>query len=283
MYSDEIGQQTNLLLLNLDSAFITAHATANKLNLDTGGPIILLRDGQLVLIRNKTEVSTQVILPDYQVFKTFAHVPVAIYLMLEPHGVGNFDTQRLEQLQNYRAELEIVENNIKQIGLSGADLERQKSILTESKQFLDKIIQQQSFTSGELRSFTRHMLPLIQENIACAAASQLKAMHRQVMAWKQEMSPAEWKELRVAVKGAVLARQGNLVKQYFQRLMHEDSEGVRLVYMELYFPPTPMQTLLATRAIDRGISSAVFGNPDRMFTDVLADAAEAHIKCMKFE
>jgi hypothetical protein len=53
--------------------------------------------------------------------------------------------------------------------------------------------------------------------------------------------------------------------------------------MELYFPPTPMLTLLATRSVDRGMSIAFFGNPHRMFRDVLADAATAHIKKMNFD
>jgi hypothetical protein len=87
----------------------------------------------------------------------------------------------------------------------------------------------------------------------------------------------------VAIKGAALARQDNLAKQYFQRLLSIPGEGVRLTYMDLYFPPTPMETLLATRSVDQGISIAIFDNPDRMFRDVLADAATAHIANMDFD
>ena len=103
------------------------------------------------------------------------------------------------------------------------------------------------------------------------------------MAWKSEMAPERWKKLRVAIQGAVLARDGDLTKQYFKRLLHIEKEGLRLVYKELYFPPTPMLTLLATRSIDRGISVAIFNNPDRMFRDVLSDAAASYIRIMKFD
>lgn len=283
IHAKEYGQQESTPLTDLDGAFIAAHAAANKLDLETGGPVILLRDGQLILIHNRTETVAQVILPDYAVFKTFAHIPVAIYLLLEPQGAGALDAQRLEQLQGYRAKLENVENHFQQIGLSSTNLIRQKNILAESKQFLKEVIGRQSFSTEELHSYTRCMLPLIKANIAGAAASQLDAMHVQMMTWKSEMTPAEWKKLRVAVKGAVLARKESLAKQYFERLLHVKGEGMRLTYMELYFPPTPMQTLLATRSVDRGIGIAVFDNPHRMFRDVLADAAKAHIKCMKFE
>ena len=108
-------------------------------------------------------------------------------------------------------------------------------------------------------------------------------MHRQVMTWKKELTADEWKRLRVALKGAVLARNDNLAEQYFERLLNLDGEGLRLTYMERYHEPTPMQTLLATRSVDRGISIAIFDNPDRMFRDVLADAAKAHIATMDFD
>jgi len=124
---------------------------------------------------------------------------------------------------------------------------------------------------------------MIKENIAGAAASQLDMMHQQVMAWKKELSPEEWKKLRVSVKGAVLARDDNLAMQYFEQLLHLQGEGVRLIYMERYAPTSPMLTLLATRSVDQGISIAFFDNPDRMFRDVLANAAATHIKNMKFD
>ena len=97
------------------------------------------------------------------------------------------------------------------------------------------------------------------------------------------MAPEYWKKLRVAIQGAVLARNGDLTKQYFKRLLNIKKEGLQLVYKELYFPPTPMLTLLATRSVDQRISVAIFNNPDRMFRDVLSDAAASYLRTMKFD
>ncbi len=282
-YAAEIDGEASAALTDLNRAFINAHGDARKINLASGGPVILLRDGKLVLIRHKTETTAEFILPEYDTFKVFSHLPVAIYLMLGPSGAGTLNTQRLQQLNAYHARIDRVEKQIEQIGLKGADLERQIQILAASKKFLEKVILQQKFSTDELHTFTRAMLPMIKANLAGAAKSQLDTMHKQMMAWKKEMTPAEWKTLRIAVKGAVLAREGNLAKQYFERLLNLKGEGVRLVYMEGYYPPTPMLTLLATRSVDRGISIAFFDNPDRMFRDVLADAATAHLKTMKFD
>lgn len=267
----------------LDGSFIAAHAVANKFNLASGDPIILLRDSEMILMRDGTEESTTVILPAYNTFKTFAHMPVAIYLMLAPAGGGELDAEQVERLIDYRAKLDRVEETIEQIGLRRSAIQRQQEMLARSKQFLDQAIERRQCSIDELYAFTRPILPLIEMNIADAARSQLNAMHHHVMAWKEEMSPEQWSKLRVALKGPVLARKDELAKQYFERALHIEGEGTRLVYMEMYYPPTPMLTLLATRSVDRGISIAFFDDPDRMFRDVLADAATAYIKRLKFD
>jgi len=283
VYAAEPDNQVDTALADLNGSFISAHAVARKLNLATDSPIILLRDGQLILVHNNTEAVTNVIPTEYNTFKVFAHIPVAIYLMLGPPGAGILDFEHFQRLRGYYKKMEDVEENIGQISLKGMDLERQKIMLTLSKRFLKTVIEQQKISTKDLYAFTRRMLPMIKANIAGAAKSQLEVMHRQVMAWKKEMTPEQWKNLRVATQGAALARNGDLAKQYFERLLHIEKEGLRLVYKELYFPPTPMLTLLATHSVDRGISLAVFDNPDRMFRDVLGDAATVYIKKLKFD
>ncbi len=282
VYAASADSQLDTALQDLNSSFINAHSSARELDLATG-PIILHRDGQLVLINNETKVRVNVILPTYHTFKVFAHIPVAIYLMLSPQGSGILDFERFQLLRNYYKKLEYVQKNINQITLNNADLERQKIILSKSMQFLKLIIDKQMVNNNELIFFTQGMLPFISANIEDAAKNQLDAMHRHVMRWKSEMAPEDWKKLRIAIQGAVLARNGDLAKQYFKHLLHIKKEGLRLVYKELYFPPTPMLTLLATRSVDRGISVAIFNNPDRMFRDVLSDAAASYIKIMKFD
>ena len=283
VYAAEPDKQVDAALADLNDSFISAHAAARKLDLATDSPIILLRNGQLILVHNNTETAANIVLTEYDTFKVFAHIPVAIYLMLGPPGSGILDLEHFQQLRGYYKKMEHVEKNIDQINLKGADLERQKIMLALSKRFLKTVIEQQKFNTKDLYTFTRRMLPMIKANIAGAAMSQLEVMHRQVMAWKKEMAPEQWKKLRVAIQGAALARNGGLAKQYFERLLHIEKEGLRLVYKELYFPPTPMLTLLATHSVDRGISLAVFDNPDRMFRDVLGDAAGIYIKKLKFD
>lgn len=269
-------------LQDINSSFINAHSEARELDL-AEGPVILYRNGQLVLIKNDTKVTANVIFPTYHTFKVFSHIPVAIYLMLSTQGEGSIDSKKLQSLRSYYKKLEYVHKNINQITLNSTDLKKQKIILFRSMELLKTIIDNEKFNNKELISFTQGMLPFINANIESAARNQLDAIHRQVMAWKLEMAPEHWKKLRVAIQGAVLARNGDLTKQYFKRLLNIKKEGLQLVYKELYFPPTPMLTLLATRSVDREISVAIFNNPDRMFRDVLSDAAASYIRTMKFD
>ena len=282
VYAAPSSSQLDKSLQDINSSFINAHSAAREFDL-AEGPVILYRNGQLILIKNDTKITANVIFQTYHTFKVFAHIPVAIYLMLSPQGEGPIESKNLQLLRSYYKKLEYVHKNMHQITLNSTELKKQKIILSRSIEFLKAILDNKKFNNKELISFTQGMLPFINANIENAAKNQLDAIHWQVMAWKSEMAPEYWKKLRVAIQGAVLARNGDLTKQYFKRLLNIKKEGLQLVYKELYFPPTPMLTLLATRSVDRGISVAIFNNPDRMFRDVLSDAAASYLRTMKFD
>ena len=282
VYAAPSSSQLDKSLQDINSSFINAHSAAREFDL-AEGPVILYRNGQLILIKNDTKITANIIFRTYHTFKVFAHIPVAIYLMLSPQGEGPIESKNLQLLRSYYKKLEYVHKNMHQITLNSTELKKQKIILSRSIEFLKAILDNKKFNNKELISFTQGMLPFINANIESAARNQLDAIHWQVMAWKSEMAPEYWKKLRVAIQGAVLARNGDLTKQYFKRLLDIKKEGLQLVYKELYFPPTPMLTLLATRSVDRGISVAIFNNPDRMFRDVLSDAAASYLRTMKFD
>lgn len=146
-FTEELDAAAGDALMKLNRDFIKAHAAARKLDLASGGPIILLKDGKLVLIRNGKETTSEVLLSRYDTAKVFAHMPVAIYLMLGPPGAGALDTQRLQQLAEYHSQIDRVEKQLDHIGLEGEQLKRQKQLLAGSKQFLENVIQQQRFST----------------------------------------------------------------------------------------------------------------------------------------
>jgi hypothetical protein len=277
-FAAEASKEARIAMVNVNSSFLTAHAVARKINLAHGGPVVLLRSGNLVLLHKGQETTVKAIPQAYHTYKTFAHLGPTIYLMLGPPGVGNLSDERLQQIDRYRAKLQHLGKHIDSVGLTGAALTRQKKMLTRCMDFLAKVQEAKQLSMEELLAFTRSMTPMIKANLDGAAKAQIDGMHQQMMLWKKELTPAEWSKLRVVIKGAVFARKDNLAKQYFQKLLGLSGEGRRLAYMELYFPPTPMQTLIAIRGVDGGLAVAFFADPDRMFRDALADAATAYLK-----
>ena len=110
-------------------------------------------------------------------------------------------------------------------------------------------------------------------NCGAAARAQLLATHRQVAAWKKDLTAEEWAGLVVVVQGAQTPRAENAAVQYFARLLGEPGEGGRVVYAEGLWDEEKALNLLGTRRLDGKLAVAVFNDPGRMFRDILADAA----------
>src|SRR5206468_31868 len=111
-----------------------------------------------------------------------------------------------------------------------------------------------------------------------AVKAQLVATHKQVTAWKKDMTPEEWAGLAVIVPGTQTARAENAAVQYFARLFGEtNGEGRRVVYAEGLWDEEKAINLLGTRRLDEKLSVAVFGDRFRMFRDIVADGARTAI------
>src|SRR5262249_13150466 len=159
--------------------------------------------------------------------KAVAHVPTAVYAMLVPPG--EISEQRRAGLRGYREQVALAGKNLEGRGFSNGELERQRQILTGSQEFLDQVLREGQVSGEDVTAFARRMGPLVLANADASARPQLDALHRQVGAWRAEMTPEGWKELRVVIMGSPLPRKGNLNVQYFARLLGELGEGGRIV------------------------------------------------------
>src|SRR5262249_22265519 len=149
--------------------------------------------------------------------------------------------------------------------------------------YLDQLAKARKFRSEEVIAYIQSIMPAVQENINEAARSQLDGLHKQMSAWRADMTADEWTKLRVVIMGSALPRRGNLAVQYFARLLGEKSESPRIVYAESVWEEDRALRLLATYMLDAGVGVAFFDDPLRMHRDLLADAAAEYIKQMKFD
>lgn len=269
-------------LKSLNSAFRGAYSKAREDVLSVPDPVIVFEGESVVLLVDKKREEKRFQPAIYDHLKTMAHVPMALYLLIEPQGYGTLDAKRLERLKAYRKRLEAARASLGIRGFSPEQEKRQQEILTASMEFIDQTEKRKTVQLVHMGEYILRMRPLIDANIREAANAQLDALHAQVMAWKAAVPTDQWKRLRVVVMGGHTPRTGNFATQYFSRLLGEPLDDRRLVYAESLWDEKDSVNLLGRCVLDSEISHAFFGDRQRLFRDLLSDAAEKHIGSLSF-
>jgi hypothetical protein len=269
-------------LLQLNDAFRGHYAEARQAALAKAGPIVLVEGDNLVLLRNGKRSEARVIPASYHTLKSIAHIPLGIYVLTIGKGDGPLDSARLAELKAFRDKIKPVRRAIAERGLSETQVQRQYQLIDASTAYLDRLAEAGRFRSEEVIAYIQSIMPAVQANISESAQGQLDGLHRQMSAWRAELPPAEWRQLRVIVMGSALPRRGNLAVQYFARLLGEKSESPRIVYAESVWEEDRALRLLATYMLDAGVGVAFFDDPLRMHRDLLSDAAAEYLQRMKF-
>ncbi len=263
-------------LTALNNAFRAAYADAKSRVLVSSDPTLIVNGDHLALLRDGRRVEANVGAAIYEPVKTMAHLPLAIYVALTP-GDGAVDDDRFKTLAGLRELIPPAEASLDTLKLSAATLARQRQIVTASLAFLDDVAGKRRFASSMLMAFTSGMAPLVMENVTEAARAQLDATHAQVSAWRRDLSPREWNQLHVLIIGPHMPREDLVVTQYFLRLLHEPSEGRRVVYAESLWEEPQALDLLGTHLLDGSVGEAFFGDYMRMHRDLLGDAAKEYL------
>jgi hypothetical protein len=270
-------------LLELNQDFRRAYARARQDLLARGGPVLVVHGDTLILLRGGKRSEVRAVPGLYHTLKAVAHVPLAAYVLLATQGDGPLPAERLAELRTYRDRVERAAASLKGRDFTEDMRKRQRAIFTASLKFLDEVLAAKGLKAGALEAFARALAPLVLANAADAARAQIDGVNQQAKAWRAEMTPAEWKALRVLVLGPALPRERNVMVQYFARLLGERGEGGRITYTEGVFELPRALESLGTRLLDSRIGADFFGDERRMHRDLLSDAAETYLKGMKFE
>jgi hypothetical protein len=269
-------------LVELNNRFRAAYAQARKELLAKQGPVIIADGDNVILLRGgqRTEVKVTAMA---DIVKPIGHTPLAIHALLASAGETELTKERLNELRSIRELIEPAAKSLTSRGLPKDILLVQTQILDESARFLDDVLANKKVKSEALRAFTRKLGPLLRTSAGYAAQTQLDAMHKQVMAWKADMTETEWRQLRVLILGSSPPRKDNLRTQYFARLLGEKGEGERILYAEALFDEGRALNLLGSYQLDTVIGTDFFDDSGSMHRDLLADGAAAHLKKMSFD
>jgi hypothetical protein len=276
------GQNSKDPLVELNSRFRAAYALVRKELLAKKGPVIIADGDSVVLLRGGQRIEVNVTAMA-DVVKPIAHTPLAIHTLLAWAGEGGLTEERLKELRSIRDLIEPATKSLAGRGLPEDIHLLQTQILAESAEFLDGVLTKKKVNAEALLAFTRKLGPLLRTSAGYAAATQLDAMHKQIMAWKADMAAVEWDQLRVLIPGSGPPRKDNLRTQYFACLLGEKGECQRIIYTEGLFDETRVLDRLGSYQLDTIIGTDFFDDPVSMHRDLLADGAATHLKNMKFD
>jgi len=268
-------------LIRLDQAFRKAYATNRKRVQAKTSPLVIASGDNLVLYRDGKRTEVKVTPPLYDDLKSISHVPLAIYSLLASGDVP--DQEQRAALRGYRAVVQTARDSIDRRWIEPKTLVRQKEILDGSLTYLAEVLQAEKGPLPDLQAFCRRMAPLLLANSGDAARAEIDATHAQMMRWRQELTREEWGRLQVIVVGSQMPRRGNLDVQYFAHLLGLKGEGPRLTYAEALWEEPAAIRLLASRLVDREVGRIFFDDDQRMFRDLLGDAAAEYLRTFKVE
>ena len=264
-------------LVALNRTTLKLYAGGRVRELATVPAVVVVSGDDLVLRRGVARTVVTVIPPEYHALKCVAHVTLGLFGHLAADPGRPLGDGRVAALTEYRRQLAAAAPAVDGYGYDPATLARQKGMIERSRAFIDRVLADGHVSADDLTRYCRASRPDVMANCAAAAKTQLTATHRQMMAWKAEMTPAEWAGLVAVIPGRQTPRADNAAVQYFARLFGEPGEGRRVVYAEGLFVEDQALDLLGTRRLDGKLSVAVFDDPYRMYRDILADGARAAI------
>ena len=262
----------------LNTASRKLYATARARELSAVPVVIVVSGDDLVLRKNGKRTVATVIPAEYHVLKSVSHTTLALYAHLSDKPGQPLGEDQLTALKEYQAFLKAAGPAVEQFGFDADTQTRQKRVLARAEELTAKVLRDGKVSPDDLTRYCRVSRPDLLANGLSAARAQLGGTHKQVMAWKKELTAGEWAGLTVVVSGSQPARAENAAVQYFARLFGETSgEGRRIVYAEALFDEDKALNLLGTLRLDGKLGDAVFGDRLRMYRDFLADGARTAI------
>jgi hypothetical protein len=265
-------------IVNLNESSRMLYTLAKQKALAAVGPVIIVIGDDVVLRKGHKRTRARFIPEIYHTLKAFSHVPLAIDVTLAAHASQSpLSEDVLSDLREYRGLFSAAAGRMASAGLNSEERERQKTILAASASFLETVIEKRHCSAEERMAFTRRMTPLVMANASAAAGAALQALHRQVSAWKGQLTPEEWSRLTVLVIGRQMPRNDNLAVQYFARLLNQPGEGNRIIYAEGLAEEPRALDLLATHRVDTQVGIDFFDDPLRMYRDLLCDGAREYL------
>lgn len=269
----------------VDQTFLDAYQRARQEELAAAPAIIVLEEDQMILLKKnpagqggpRKRLVANVIPPIYTSLQSVAHVPVAVFVLAEPFRDRELSEANLSLLRRLLIDTQRAQGGLQQYSFSPEQWTRQQQILADSVAMITTLLESKQVDGKTLDAFCRQQAGAVMANGREAAVAQLREMDRALAAWKTQLTPQEWTQLRVVISGATMARRQDLAMQFFRKRLPGRVDERRLLYYEGDGGEDAALSLLGTDILDTAIGAAFFDNPLRMHRDLLGGAAADYL------
>jgi hypothetical protein len=220
-----------------------------------GGRFILYRPGMPPLEAPSVPIV-------YQLLKSVGHSTMALAEVVVPYLNSPNDLTWRAALAAYRNRMQSALDGLDAVPIRDDWKPTSRSILQNNIAFMDECLKNNAIVPDALQEFAKKQGPLLKENIAWAAQTQVGHWMDVIGGWKQ-MLAADWEKTYAASNTIYVARQNNILFSVLAQFFGPQATNDRLMLIEtISFTTTPEDMLESlTRIIaDRSVGATFFGN-----------------------
>ncbi len=235
--------------------FLAQHPVILGLFSGAGGRFILYRPG-------KAPIEAPSVPIVYQLMKSVGHSTMALAEVVLPYLDSPNDHSWRGALAAYRSRMQSALDGLEATPMRDDWRPTNRAILQNNIAFMDECLAKNAISLEALQAFAKKQAPLLKENIAWAAETQVGHWMNVIAEWKL-MLGADWDKTFAASNTIYVARQNNVLFSVLAQYFGPDAINDRLLLVEtISFTTTPDEMLEAlTRVVaDRPVGQIFFGN-----------------------
>ncbi|KAI8913975.1 hypothetical protein DFJ77DRAFT_511264 [Powellomyces hirtus] len=281
-------------LTKVDETFTAKYNDLRRRQIDwTKSSVLIVRGEELVLLyldestnERGLDVSLETLgrrtytftAPLFHQLKAFCHIPLALMAIVSG---GSDDGQVKSDLQRLAGQVHEVQAALRKpdtIRLTEDQEQRNSEILDQTLSFIKRIVSDSTISSPKLEKDVKAYLQKLQPHFASntldattACLESLDKKLRQILSENRQSTVD--KRLHVVIQGEHMPADGNMTMQYFLAAKQNVRACDGVYYCSSKLNEEEAITFVAQHLVDGLIGDRVFGEADRMHTDVLADAA----------
>lgn len=219
---------------------------------------------------------------EFEHIKVVAHVPVAMYLIIETQSLKEgqihsipLDQSTLNKLYDLdRLATSKMRHSIETGDFNIHDKNQLLEIIDSTSIFIQQISENGTLHTNQLKDFFHKSTPLLMDVTAKAAELGLRSFIATVNEWKTHLTDRQWNNTHVLVHCGDTSRKDNMEGTAIEAMLGEERGGSRVIYDENGVDDVTLLERAAHLKTDINLSEMVFNEKWRMHRDVLGDATK---------